>query len=59
MISVERIDDREDYEERFSLLGMCDGPIRYVTYTERGESIRESSRPDLRKNMSETTPQRP
>jgi uncharacterized DUF497 family protein len=37
----ERIDDREDYgEERINLLGMCQGVILHVTYTERGERIR-------------------
>jgi uncharacterized DUF497 family protein len=39
--SVERIDDREAYgEERINLLGMCDGVILHVTYSERGERIR-------------------
>jgi len=34
-------DDREDYdEERVNLLGMCDGVLLHVTYTERGERIR-------------------
>ena len=38
---VEQIDDREDYgEERINLLGMCDGAILHVTYTQRGERIR-------------------
>ena len=38
---VERFDDREDYgEERINLLGICDGVILHVTYTERGERIR-------------------
>lgn len=38
---VEWIDDRESYgEERINLLGMCDGVILHVTYTERGEHIR-------------------
>ncbi len=37
---VERIDDRENYgEERVNLLGMCDGALLHVTYTERGERI--------------------
>jgi hypothetical protein len=27
-------------EERWSLLGMCEGVILHVTYTERGERIR-------------------
>ena len=39
--AVEVIDDREDYgEERINLLGMCEGVILHVTYTERGERIR-------------------
>jgi uncharacterized protein len=38
---VEWIDDRVNYgEERVNLLGMCDGVILHVTYTERGEHIR-------------------
>lgn len=39
--AVEQIDDREDYgEERINMLGMYDGVILFVTYTERGEEIR-------------------
>jgi uncharacterized protein len=39
--AIEWIDGREDYgEERVSMLGMCDGVILHVTYTERGEPIR-------------------
>ncbi|MGH7090442.1 MAG: BrnT family toxin, partial [Stellaceae bacterium] len=35
------IDDREDYgEERCNVLGMCDGTLLHVTYTERGPRIR-------------------
>ena len=38
---VEWIDDRENHaEERVNLLGMCDGVLLHVTYTERGERIR-------------------
>lgn len=38
--AVEWIDDREAYgEERINLLGMCDGALLHVTYTERGEVI--------------------
>ena len=38
---VERIDDRNSYgEERIILLGMCEGVILHVTYTERGERKR-------------------
>jgi uncharacterized protein len=39
--AVERFDEREDYgEERINLIGMCDGVIVHVTYTERGERVR-------------------
>ena len=39
--AIEQIDDREAYgEERVNLLGMCDGTILHVTYTERGDRIR-------------------
>lgn len=39
--AVEWIDDRGVYgEERINLLGMCDGVLLHVTYTERGERIR-------------------
>jgi uncharacterized protein len=38
---VERIDAREDYgEERINLVGLCNGTLVHVTYTERGERIR-------------------
>lgn len=38
---VEIIDERMDYgEERINLLGMCNGVILHVTYTERGDRIR-------------------
>jgi uncharacterized DUF497 family protein len=38
---VEWVDDPKDYgEERINLLGMCDGVLLHVTYTERGENIR-------------------
>ena len=38
LFAVEWIDDRKDYgEERIDLLGMCEGVILHVTYTERGE----------------------
>jgi len=38
---VEWVDERGHYgEERISLLGMCDGAILHVTYTERGKHIR-------------------
>ena len=39
--AVEWIDDRHQYgEERVNLLGMCEGVILHVTYTERGQRIR-------------------
>jgi uncharacterized protein len=39
--AVERIDARLDYgEERINLVGMCDGALIQVTYTERGDRIR-------------------
>ncbi|MFO1465063.1 MAG: BrnT family toxin [Steroidobacteraceae bacterium] len=39
--AVERFDDREDYgEERINLVGMCDGQLVHVTYTERGDRLR-------------------
>ena len=38
--AIERIDDREDYgEERINLIGVCEGVILHVTYTERGDFI--------------------
>jgi uncharacterized protein len=38
---VERLDDRKDYgEERINLIGMYDGVLMHVTYTERGERNR-------------------
>jgi len=39
--AVEVVDEREAYgEERINLLGLCDGVILHVTYTERGERVR-------------------
>lgn len=39
--AVEWIDEREAYgEQRCNLLGMCEGVILHVTFTERGERIR-------------------
>jgi putative transcriptional regulator len=44
--AIEWIDDRVDYgEERINLLGMCEGVVLYITYTERGG----------RQDMSKTT----
>jgi len=40
-LAVEQFDEREDYgEERINLIGMCEGVLLHVTYTERGERIR-------------------
>ena len=39
--AIDWIDDRQNYgEERSNALGMCNGVILHVTYTERGERIR-------------------
>lgn len=39
--AVEHFDDRRDYgEERVNLVGMCDGLLVHVTYTERDDRIR-------------------
>ena len=41
LFAVERIDGRRDYgEERINLVGMCDGILINVTYTERDGRIR-------------------
>jgi uncharacterized DUF497 family protein len=38
---VGEIDDREDYrEDRFSLVGMVEGTLIFVAYTERGDRVR-------------------
>lgn len=39
--AIEWLDDRENYgEERISLLGLYQGEVLYVAYTERGANIR-------------------
>lgn len=39
--AIEALDDREEYgEDRVNLIGMCEGILLHVTYTERGERIR-------------------
>jgi uncharacterized DUF497 family protein len=39
--AVEQLDTREDYaEERINLIGMCEGVLIHVTYTERRDRIR-------------------
>ena len=49
--AVEEIDDREDYgEERINVLGMRQGVILRVTYTERGDRIRIISAPRATKH---------
>ena len=41
LFAIEIIDGREGYgEERINLLGIYDGAILHVTYTERGDRIR-------------------
>ena len=41
LFAVERIDSRQDYaEERINLVGMCNGVLMNVTYTERDGRIR-------------------
>ena len=38
---VELVDGRENYgEQRINLLGMVEGTLLHVTYTERGQNIR-------------------
>ena len=49
--AVEWIDDRRDYgEERINLLGMCEGTLLFVTYTERASKIRIISARRAEKN---------
>ncbi len=39
--AVELLDDREDYgEERFVIIGMAEGHVLFVAFTEREERIR-------------------
>jgi uncharacterized protein len=39
--AVVKYDDREDYgEDRVNLIGMCEGTLLHVTYTEREDRIR-------------------
>jgi uncharacterized protein len=39
--AIAALDDREDYgEERFILIGMADGPLLFVAFTERGDRKR-------------------
>ena len=39
--AVGRIDDREDYgEDRFTMVGMVQGTLIFMAYTERGDRVR-------------------
>jgi hypothetical protein len=39
--AVEWIDDRGDYgEERLNVMGLCEGVLLHMTYTERGDRLR-------------------
>jgi uncharacterized protein len=39
--AIDWLDDSEDYgEDRFAIIGMCEGRLLYVAYTIRGEAIR-------------------
>jgi putative transcriptional regulator len=52
---VGEVDDREAYgEERFTLVGMVEGTLIFVAYTERGSGCALSA-PDEQPNMSKTT----
>ena len=53
--AVEVQDDRQDYgEERFVILGMVEGRLFYVAYTERADAIRLISARRATKNEQET-----
>jgi uncharacterized DUF497 family protein len=40
-LAIDVFDDREDYgEDRFILIGMCEGQVLTVAYTERGDRTR-------------------
>lgn len=42
--AIENFDNRENYaEQRVNLIGMCEGTLLHVTYTERAQNIRISS----------------
>lgn len=39
--AVSALDDREDHgEDRYILIGMAEGPLLFVVFTERGDRIR-------------------
>jgi len=53
--AVEFLDDRQDYgEERFVIIGIVDGHILYVAYTERKDVIRIISARRATKHEQET-----
>ena len=53
--AVEFLDDRRDYgEERFVIIGMAEGYILYVAYTERQDAIRIISARRATKHEQET-----
>ena len=53
--AVDFLDDRQEYgEERFVILGMVEGQLLYVAYTERNEVIRLISARRATKNELET-----
>ena len=53
--AVEFLDDRQDYgEERFVTIGIADGHILYVAYTERKDVIRIISARRATKHEQET-----
>jgi len=64
LFAVEWIDDRENYgEERINLLGMCNGVLLHVTYTDREEgricwiiSVRRAERHEQDHYFRENSP---
>jgi uncharacterized protein len=52
--AVEFLDDRQNYgEERFVIIGMADGHVLFVAYTERSDVIRIISARRATKNEQE------
>jgi uncharacterized DUF497 family protein len=53
--AIEFLDDRQDYgEERLVMMGMVEGRLFYVVYTERADAIRLISARRATKNEQET-----
>lgn len=53
--AIEFLDDRRDYgEERLIMMGMVEGRLFYVVYTERADAIRLISARRATKNEQET-----